>query len=201
MTPGESAAAAPLPTSAARRKMTTEMAKILISLALAMGILSGCFSGKDWRTASRESAGIAPDPSATPEAVLQVYGADAWGWRGWFAIHTWIAAKRTDEAEYTVYEVVGWRSYRGLPVVRIARDIPDRYWFGEKPRLLQEHRGAGVDELIVAVDGAARSYPWKTTYKAFPGPNSNTFTAWVAKQVPALSLDLPFSAIGRGYVN
>jgi len=43
-------------------------------------------------------------------------------------------------------------------------------------------------------------YPWKTTYKAFPGPNSNTFTAWIAKQVPELELDLPFSAIGSGYV-
>ena len=33
------------------------------------------------------------------------------------------------------------------------------------------------------------------------GPNSNTFTAWIAKQVPELELDLPFSAIGSGYVD
>jgi hypothetical protein len=39
------------------------------------------------------------------------------------------------------------------------------------------------------------------TYKAFPGPNSNTFTAWIAAQVPELEVDLPFSAIGRGYVD
>jgi hypothetical protein len=58
-----------------------------------------------------------------------------------------------------------------------------------------------VDEGIDAVDRAARAYPWKTTYKLFPGPNSNTFTAWIAKQVPELELDLPFSAIGSGYVN
>jgi hypothetical protein len=38
-------------------------------------------------------------------------------------------------------------------------------------------------------------------YKAFPGPNSNTFTAWIAEQVPELEVDLPFSAIGRGYVD
>jgi hypothetical protein len=163
-------------------------------------LLSGCSTDKDWRTASRESAGIAPDPSVTKEAVLHVYGARAWGWRGWFAIHTWIAAKRTAQAFYTVYDVVGWRGYRGRPVLRIARDVPDRYWFGEKPRILAAHRGAGVDRLIDAVDRAARDYPWKTTYKAFPGPNSNTFTAWVAKRVPELELDLPFSAIGSGYV-
>jgi hypothetical protein len=155
--------------------------------------------GADWRTASRASAGIAPDPATTPEAVLQVYGADAWGWRGWFAIHTWIAAKRTGEAAYTVYDVVGWRSRRGEPVVRIYHDIPDRHWYGEKPRLLKEHRGAGVDALIAAVDRAARAYPWKSDYKAFPGPNSNTFVAWIARQVPRLELELPFAAIGSGY--
>ena len=169
-----------------------------IILPFVLLLLINC-TDKDWRTASRESAGIAPDPLTTKEAILQVYGADAWGWRGWFAIHTWIAAKPTGETAYTVYDVVGWRARRGRPVLRITRDVPDRYWYGEKPRILIEHRGKGVDELIAAVDKAAHAYPWKTTYKAFPGPNSNTFTAWIAKQVPDLELDLPFSAIGRGY--
>ena len=175
--------------------------KLLPAFVLMGLILSNCSSGKDWRSASRESAGIAPDPSVTNEAVLNVYGAAAWGWRGWFAIHTWIAAKRTGEASYTVYAVVGWRGYHGQSVLRIIQDVPDRYWYGEKPRILKEFRGTGVDELIDAVDKAAHAYPWKTTCKAFPGPNSNTFTAWIAKQVPELELDLPFSAIGSGYVD
>lgn len=160
---------------------------------------TGCSSGNDWRTASRASAGIAPIPAETHEAVLQVYGARAWGWRGWFAIHTWIAAKRTGQDVYTVYDVVGWRGTGDQEVLRIAPDVPDRHWYGARPRILREHRGAGVDELIEAVDKAARAYPWKTTYKAFPGPNSNTFTAWIVKQVPALDVDLPISAIGSGY--
>jgi hypothetical protein len=175
--------------------------KRLSFLLLTGLLLTNCSSDKDWRTASREPAGIAPDPSATNEAVLQVYGASAWGWRGWFAIHTWIAAKRTGELSYTVYDVVGWRSRHGQPVLRVVQDAPDRYWYGEKPRILKEHRGAGVDALIESVDKAALAYPWKTTYKVFPGPNSNTFTAWVAQQVPELDLNLPFTAIGSGYVD
>jgi len=162
--------------------------------------LNGC-AGANWRTANRESAGIAPDPSTTKEAVLIVFGANAWGWRGWFAMHTWIAAKRSGESAYTVYDVVGWRGNSGQPVMRIAQDIPDRYWFGAKPRVLNEHRGAGVDQLIDDVEKAVQAYPWKTTYRSLPGPNSNTFTAWVGKQVPELKLVLPFSAIGSGYVN
>ena len=172
--------------------------KKLFSLICILLLVSGC-AGGDWRTASREPAGIAPDPATTSEAVLQVYGAPAWGWRGWFAIHTWIAAKPAGKPSYTVYEVVGWRQRRGLPVVRIEQDFPDRYWFGERPRLLKEFRGEKVDRLIASVDRAAKSYPWPHTYQAFPGPNSNTFTAWIARQVPELGLDLPFSAIGSGY--
>jgi len=170
-----------------------------LTLGFLLFFMSGCVS-KDWRTASREPAGIAPDPKVTKEAVLQVYGAPTWGWRGWFAIHTWIAAKNSGEPAYTVYEVIGWRQFRGLSAVRIEKDLPDRYWFGEKPRLLVEHRGKGVDDLIVAVDRAARAYPWPDSYKAFPGPNSNTFTAWIARQVPELGLSLPFSAIGSSYL-
>lgn len=169
-------------------------------LLLAVVLLGGCANG-DWRTASRESAGIAPDPASTPGAVLQVYGASAWGWRGWFAIHTWIAAKPSGAAQYTVYEVIGWRERRGLPVLRIEQDVPDRYWYGNRPELLLDRRGPGVDDLIRAVDRAAHAYPWKSTYRVFPGPNSNTFPAWIAEQVPQLGLKLPFSAIGSGWAD
>ncbi len=154
----------------------------------------------DWRTASRASAGIAPDPATTSEAVLHVYGAPAYGWRGWFAIHTWIAAKRTDEARYTVYEVIGWRQRWGLPVLRIEQDLPDRHWYGERPRLLLKRQGEGVDALIDAVDSASKDYPWRDTYKLFPGPTSNTFPAWVGKQVPQLGLQLPATAIGKNWI-
>ncbi|MCH6564944.1 MAG: DUF3750 domain-containing protein [Proteobacteria bacterium] len=175
-----------------------EVLKPLLIVIIAIMILFSCSTHTDWHTASRESAGIAPDPAVTNEAVLHVYGADAWNWRGWFAIHTWIAAKRTGESDYTVYDVIGWR---GSQVLGIRQDIPDRYWYGAKPRLLKAHRGEGVEELIDAVDKAAHAYPWKTSYKVFPGPNSNTFTAWIAMQVPELELKLPFSAIGSGYAS
>lgn len=161
-------------------------------------LLYGCSNG-NWQTARRDSAGIAPPAEATPEAVLQVYGADVFGWRGLFAIHTWIAAKPSGANSYTVYEVIGWRANRGLPALVIRKDLPDRYWFGAEPELLVEHRGEGVDEMIAAVDHAARNYPWANEYKLFPGPNSNTFPSWVAEQVPALNLDLPISAIGQNW--
>ena len=174
--------------------------KAFLLIILSGSLITACSLNKDWQTASRDSAGIAPDPASTQDAIVQVYGADAWGWRGLFAIHTWIAAKRTGDDHYTVYDVVGWRIRNNQPVMRVARDIPDRYWYGAKPVLLKYHQGAGIDKLIDAIDQAARDYPWTTTYQAFPGPNSNTFVAWIAKQVPELDLQIPLSAIGSGYV-
>ena len=175
--------------------------RLLSLFVLTAFLLTGCTQRGDWYSASRASAGIAPDPLATREAVLQVYGADTWGWRGWFAIHTWIAVKRKDEEFYTIYDVVGWRGYYGEGVLAIRPDVPDRYWYGAKPELLQDHRGVAAEELIEAVDTAARAYPWKYQYEAFPGPNSNTFTAWVGRQVPQLELELPWSAFGSGYAS
>src|SRR3546814_6704357 len=61
----------------------------------ALAIVSGEVAlDRTWYTASRASAGIVPPAAATPEAVVQVYAARAFDWRGAFAVHTWIAVSR-----------------------------------------------------------------------------------------------------------
>ena len=69
--------------------------------------------GQDWRTADRSSAGIAPAPSETKEAVASVWAARAFNWRGLFAVHTWVATKRANESHYHVHQVIGWRGRGG----------------------------------------------------------------------------------------
>ena len=54
--------------------------------------------------------------------------------------------------------------------------------------------------MIERIDQAARSYPYGAEYQAWPGPNSNTFTAWIARAVPELEVDLPATAIGKDYL-
>ena len=154
----------------------------------------------DWRTASRESAGIAPDPATTPEPVVQAYGARAFRWRGAFAVHTWISVKRRDAAQFTTYEVIGWRSWHGLPALSSRQGAPDRHWFGSPPALYLDRRGAGVEALIDQVEAAIASYPFQDTYRTWPGPNSNSFTAYVARAVPELGLELPPHAVGKDYL-
>ncbi len=163
-------------------------------------ILSSC-SNTHWSEASREPAGIATDPS-TQEAVIEFYAADAFSWRGWFAVHTWFALKSQNEDEYTVYEVVGWGVENGRPAIRSFKTkTPDRYWYGSKPDKFLSITGSKADVLIPQILAAIDKYPHKNTYTLVPGPNSNTFPAWIGLQVPELELDMPFRAIGSGYAN
>lgn len=167
-------------------------------LAFALAAL-GRVSAVDWRTASQEPVGLAPDPADNTEAIVQVYAARTVGWRGVFGVHTWFAVKPAAAKAYTVYEIIGWRLRWSESALAVRERAPDARWFGAEPELVAERRGAGVDQLIARIDKAARAYPWAGEYTMWPGPNSNTFTAWVARAVPELEVDLPPTAIGKDY--
>ena len=171
----------------------------LLSRSLSAAIMARAAS-RGRRTASSAPVGLAPDPAATREAVLQVYGARCSGWLGYFGVHTWIAAKPSGARAYTIYEVIDWRLRGSGSAVAIRKRSPDAPWAGNAPAILADRRGDGVDALIERIDKAAREYPYAGEYAAWPGPNSNTFTAYVARAVPELGLDLPPTAIGKDYL-
>ena len=177
----------------------------LLGLVVYVGVailylgFSGRVGAQSWRTATRESVGLAPDPAVTREPVVQVYSARTVSWRGYFGVHTWIAAKPTDAEHYTVYEVLGYRLRRTGTCVVVHQRTPDGHWFGNRPELLSDLRGPGVDEVIQRIEHAVEQYPYGDTYRIWPGPNSNTFTAFVLRDVPELRVDLPPTAIGKDY--
>jgi len=144
-------------------------------------------------------ANLAPDPAKTREAVVQVYGARTMGLKGLFGVHTWVAVKPTDAPAWTVYEIIGWRLRWADSALVIRERQPDAPWFGSPVELYADKRGAGVDELIRRIDKAAHDYPYAKTYTLWPGPNSNTFTAWIARSAPELRVDLPATAVGKDY--
>jgi hypothetical protein len=168
------------------------------SIALA-ALTVGRVTAQDWRTASQEPVGLAPDPATHPEAIVQVYAARVIGWRGVFGVHTWVAVKPAAVGEYTVYEIIGWRLHWQDTALAIRHRAPDARWFGAVPELIAEKRGPGAAALVARIDAAARAYPWAGEYVIWPGPNSNTFTAWVLRAVPELEADLPPTAIGKDY--
>jgi hypothetical protein len=146
-----------------------------------------------------DSHSLVDDPAAISEPVVQVWGARTLGIKGLFGVHTWIAVKPSGVAEYTVYEVIGWR-LRWTDTALVARNrAPDR-WFGSAGELYAEKRGVGVDELIKRIDKLAAEYPYAKQYTLWPGPNSNTFVAYITRAIPELKADLPATAIGKDYL-
>src|SRR5204863_8973625 len=103
----------------------------------------------DWRTASHRSVVLAPDPAIHREAIVQVYAGRAFGWRGAFAVHTWLAAKAKDADRYTRYEVIGWYAGSGQSVISITSTrAADAEWYGATPRLIDDVRGADAEAVI-----------------------------------------------------
>ena len=153
-----------------------------------------------WREARHGATGQAPDPAIMRSAIIQVYGARAWGPRGGAAVHTWITAKRANADYYERFEIIGWRLRRGESALVRRRGNPDAEWFSSRPALLADLRGDEVDAVIDRMEAVIDAYPYQGEYKTWPGPNSNTFTAFVARRVPELRLDLPPTAIGKDYL-
>jgi hypothetical protein len=106
------------PKPAAARSLRFAALVLLVFFAPLAGSLTAHLSNaaqaSDWRTARRDSAGIAPDPASTPEALIQVYAARAFRWRGAFAVHTWIAARWTRSSRTTTASPGStWRTGNG----------------------------------------------------------------------------------------
>jgi hypothetical protein len=181
---------------------------IMIALALLLaGPLLTLAFGKvsmngDWRTATHRSTGLAPDPEATREAVVQVYASRTFGWRGAFADHTWIAVKPEGASRYTRYEVIGWYGGGGRSVIsESSQRAPDAEWYGAAPRLLRDLRGAPAQAVVDRMGQAIAAYPYPNEYRVWPGPNSNTFVAHLGRAIPELRLAMPSTAIGKDYVS
>jgi hypothetical protein len=183
-----------------KRFATTLLILLVASLGLSVAKVSLADGGPaptSWRTAPQYSAGIAPDPVELADtAIVQVYIAPTYGWRGYVAVHSWIIFKRTGETAYTRYDGIGWR---GTDVVQRNYALPDGLWYGARPKLLVDRRGKDVDAMIDQIEAAIESYPYGQEYRAYPGPNSNTFIAHIGREVSALKLDLPANAIGKDY--
>lgn len=179
------------------KRNAVRLAAVLLMLFVAYDAL---FNYVDWRTADRSSAGIAPNAAETKEAVVQVYAARTYNWRGYFAVHSWIAVKPENAKKYTTYQVIGFYLWRGNSAIVIRDDIPDRRWYGNEPELLADLRGEEAAKAIPLIQKAAASYPYGHIYHAYPGPNSNTFISYILRQVPQLKASLPATAIGKDFL-
>lgn len=182
-------------------RFITKFLKIFILLPL-LFLLECTSKNNDWSKATRESAKIAPLPNEEPEALVQLYTAKAWSWRGNFSVHAWIATKEKNADSYTTYNVMAWGRHFGAPgVVVVVKDLPDRYWYGSKPTMIFSARGKKAEEMIPQIQQAAKSYPYQDFYRAYPGPNSNSFISHIMRHTSGFDVELPSNAIGKDWID
>jgi Protein of unknown function (DUF3750) len=105
------------------------------------------------------------------------------------------AVKPTGVPRFTRYEVFGFGVANGAPAVLIDRIGPDNYWFGARPRMLLDRRGAGFDQMIAQVRAGVASYPYPNTYSPWPGPNSIPSCPH-----PRTGIHLPSNAVGEDFL-
>ena len=150
----------------------------------------------DWQTADRSSAGLLPSPAQHPQALVRVYAARTVRWRGIFAVHSWIVVKQANATSYTRYDYTAW----GEPI-RINGFAPDGRWFGGVPETIAAADGEAASGMIPKIRAAVEGYEWRSygDYRAWPGPNSNTFVVAVLAAVPELQAALPPTAIGKDF--
>jgi hypothetical protein len=161
-------------------------------LTLAVGDVS---MRGDWRTATHRATGLAPDPAAHPEAIVQIYASRTSAGAARSPC-TWIAAKPPRVARYTRYEVIGWH-YAGRSGLSVTDDgAPDAEWYGAAPTLIDDIRGTSAEVVIANPPDAAASYPYSTIYRAWPGPTAIR-SAHVGRAIPELALNLPSSPSAR----
>lgn len=153
---------------------------------------------RSWAQADWSSAGVLPDAARVSEPVVHVLAGRTGRWKGIFAHHTWIVIKARNARTYTRFEVVGW----GTPVRRNAYAADGR-WYSDTPRVLLTLRSDAAERAIPRILEAVAHYPHSArgSYVIWPGPNSNTFVATIARAVPELSPALLPTAIGKDFVH
>jgi hypothetical protein len=107
-----------------------------------------------------------------------------------------IVVKEQNSARYTRYDYTAW----GDPI-RVNGFAPDGRWFGGTPETVAAADGEAAAAMIPRIQSAIASYKPRSDgdYRAWPGPNSNTFVAAVISAVPELRIALPPTAIGKDF--
>jgi hypothetical protein len=133
-------------------------------------------------------------------SAIEVYGAPTGRWLSSFSLHMWIGLKRVDEEFFTIYEVRRQPPPNAPSPLCCWKGDPDRLWAGNQPKRYLHIEGAEADHLIPLIEQAIQSYPFQNYYLTWPGPNCNTFIAYIGRLVEGMHLELPPNAIGKDFL-
>lgn len=136
--------------------------------------------------------------------IVRVSSSRLPSWKPWvsrFAFHSWIDVKQGHDQAWTRVEV--WdrgrmrlrqmdESWACRPM-RWERPVQHHaLWSGDEARAMGAAILAAAPELGARYEGG---------YRAWPGPNSNTFIAELLREVDGLDVELDHNAVGKDYTS
>jgi Protein of unknown function (DUF3750) len=152
-------------------------------------------------TGQGTSPQAATAPSALPSTcVVQLRYATLPHFLRAIAVHHWFAVFDPATRQWQRWEVWQAKDAGGKSMGHVHCDLrhPDCGVGGGAYRLAVEWNGHAA-RAICSVLNNARDYPYRDRYRAWPGPNSNTFVAWVLREA-GLHYSFDPRAIGKDYM-
>ena len=164
---------------------------LLALLALVIAVPCGC------RT-MRDPAGCADVGGDPGEAVVQLRAGDI-PWLGAVAVHCWFVEFDPARGRWTRWEIwdTAWSGEGNWGHLRRDAFSPG-FWLNARHGILREWRGDEARRLQRVLRATPERYPHRETYRYWPGPNSNTYPAWVCREA-GVAVDLPGRAVGKDH--
>lgn len=119
---------------------------------------------------------------------------------GALAVHYWFVVIDEDSGACDRWEVWQTKNAGGVSIGHVHCNLkdPDAGVGGGPARVAAEWNGEAARKLLSVLGAAFQAYPYRDRYRPWPGPNSNTFAAWVLRQA-GIQFPLHWKAIGKGY--
>ena len=119
---------------------------------------------------------------------------------GAFAVHYWFTVLDPATGRCDRWEVWQSKDAGGTSVGHLHCNLkaPDEGVGGGPAKVDAEWRGEEALRIHSVLLETAGTYPHCHDYLPWPGPNSNTFAAWVLKQA-GIDFALHWKALGRSY--
>ena len=117
---------------------------------------------------------------------------------GWLAVHYWFVVFEPGGACHR-WEVWQTKNAGGTSIGHLHCDLkgPDAGVGGGPARIAAEWSGEQAASIRRILQNC-EDYPYCHRYLPWPGPNSNTFAAWVLRRA-GVAHDLPWRALGRRF--
>ena len=147
---------------------------------------------------------MAPGGDLTParDVLVQLRHASLPPPLGVVAVHLWFTVSDAESERCDRWEVWQTPDTGGLSFGHLHCNLqePDAGVGGGPTRIAARWTGEEASRLLVALTQSADHYPYLDRYRAWPGPNSNTFAAWVLRRA-GVAFQLPWKAHGKNYAS